>query len=137
MSGSSVDLGLWSLKTGLLSLRSVSSGQSVSFKWRGSPDDILVPADYDGDGYDEVAAWQRSNHTWYWRRAPNGPISEATFGTDTSIPVPWDYNHDGHLDLAYWEPVERKIFVSFNQGKSVDLIVPVPPNSLPAFVNMY
>ena len=101
------------------------------------PGDVLVPGDYDGDGYDEIAIWQQTNRTWYWRHAPEGPISQATFGTATGVPLPADYNHDGRLDLAYWEPGEGKIYVSFNLGRSVDLTIPVPPHSIPAFVNMY
>ena len=53
------------------------------------------------------------------------------------MPLPADYNHDGRLDLAYWEPGEGKIYVSYNLGRSVDLTIPVPPHSIPAFVNMY
>ena len=135
LDGSKGDLGLWSLKTGMLTLQSFWTGQKVSFKWGGRPGDVLVPGDYDGDGYDEVAVWQRSNQTWYWRHAANEAVSQATFGSATGVPIPWDYNHDGRLDLAYWEPSQGKIFVSFSQGKSVDLIVPVPPHSIPAFVN--
>jgi hypothetical protein len=137
LTGSAGDLGLWSLRTGMISLQSLTSGQKVSFKWGGRPGDILVNGDYDGDGYDEIAVWQRTNRTWYWRHAPDGPISQATFGSFTGIPVPADYNHDGRLDLAYWEPRQQKIFVSFTQGRSVDLVVPVPVHSIPAFVNMY
>ena len=135
--GSKGDLGLWCLKTGMVMLQSVSSGQKVTFRWGGRPGDVLVPGDYDGDGYDEIAVWQQTNRTWYWRHAPEGPISQATFGTVTGVPLPADYNHDGRLDLAYWEPGEGKIYVSYNLGRSVDLTIPVPPHSIPAFVNMY
>ncbi len=77
-----------------------------------------------------------THQTWYWRRAPDGPITQATFGTGTSVPLPADYDDDGSVDLAYWEPAERKIYVSFSRGASVDLVVPVPDRSIPAFVNM-
>ena len=118
-------------------LQSVSSDQKVTFRWGGRPGDVLVPGDYDGDGYDEIDVWQQTNRTWHWRHAPEGPISQATFGTATGVPLPADYNHDGRLDLAYWEPGEGKIYVSYNLGRSVDLTIPVPPHSIPAFVNMY
>jgi hypothetical protein len=137
LEGSAGDLGLWSLRTGMIALRSLTTGRLVSFTWGGHDDDILVNGDYDGDGYDEIGVWQRNSHIWYWRHAPDGAVSHVTFGTDTSIPVPADYNHDGRVDLAYWEPRQQKIFVSFTQGRSIDLTVPVPPHSIPAFVNMY
>jgi hypothetical protein len=137
LKGSTEDLGLWTLRDGMITLQSLNTGQKTTFKWGGRPGDILVPGDYDGDGYDEIGVWQRTNQTWYWRRAPDGPISQATFGTATGIPLPADYNHDGRLDLAYWEPRDHKIFVSYTQGRSVGLVIPVPSNSIPAFVNMY
>jgi hypothetical protein len=137
LEGSSGDLGLWSLMTGMITLQTLANGRSVTFTWGGRQGDVLVPGDYDGDGYDEIAVWQQVNHTWYWRHAPDGPIMHAVFGTDTSVPLPADYNHDGRLDLAYWEPGEGKIYVSYTRGRSVDLVIPVPEHSVPAFVNMY
>ena len=136
LNGSDGDLGIWSLMDGMLTLQTVASGESVSFRWGGTYGYTLVPGDYDGDGSDEIGIYNRADFTWYWRHAPDGTISSAGFGTKTSIPLPWDYNHDGHLDLAYWEPSEGKIFVSYTLGREVDLVVKVPPHSIPAFVNM-
>jgi hypothetical protein len=137
LKGSTADLGLWTLTAGTVMLQSVNTGEKTSFKWGGRVGDVLVPGDYDGDGVDEIGVWQRTNQTWYWRHAPDGPVSQATFGSATGVPVPADYNHDGRIDLAYWEPRDHKIFVSYSQGRTVDLTVPVPANSIPAFVNMY
>lgn len=137
LDGSAADLGLWSMKTGMVTLRSLSTGRLETFRWGGREGDVLVPGDYDGDGVDEIAVWQRTNTTWYWRDAPKGPISQATFGTATCIPVPADYDHDGRMDLAYWEPREGRIMVTFTEGRSVNLVVAVPPHSIPAFVNWY
>ncbi|MBK9063346.1 MAG: VCBS repeat-containing protein [Acidobacteria bacterium] len=120
-----------------MTLQTIATGKSVVFRWGGSRGFILVPGDYDGDGYDEIGVFNRGDLAWYWRQAPDGPISTAAFGSRTGIPVPYDYNHDGRLDLAYWEPREGKIYVSFSLGRSVDRIVQVPPHSIPAFVNMY
>jgi hypothetical protein len=137
LAGSRGDLGVWSIMNGTVTLQTIATGKSVAFRWGGSSGFILVPGDYDGDGYDEVGVFNRGDLTWYWRHAPDGPISQATFGSKTGIPVPYDYNHDGRLDLAYWEPREGRIYVSFTLGRSVDRIVQVPPHSIPAFVNMY
>ena len=137
LAGSRADLGLWSLGTGTVALQSIATGRRVDFKWGGRTGDVLVPGDYDGTGHDEIAVWQRTNHTWYWRNAPDGPVSQAVFGTDTSVPLPADYNGDGRLDLAYWEPSAGKIFVSYSHGRSIDLTISVPPHSIPAFVNLY
>ena len=137
LDGSRGDLGLWSLMDGMVTLKTIATGQSVSFRWGGTYGFILVPGDYDGVGHDEIAVYNQNDLTWYWSREPGGPATSAKFGTKTGVPVPWDYNHDGRLDLAYWEPGENKIYVSFDRGRSVGLIVKVPPHSIPAFVNMY
>jgi len=137
LEGSGGDLGLWSIRTGEIRLKSIATEREAIFEWGGLPGDIMVPGDYTGDGYDEIAIWQRHSQTWFWKRAPDGPIANATFGTETSIPLPADYNNDGLLDLAYWEPTDRKIFVSFDFGRSIGQTVKVPSNAIPAFVNMY
>ena len=136
LEGTRGDLGLWSLQSGTVTLMSLTTGQTVSFQWGGREGDVLVPGDYDGDGYYEIGVWQQTNRTWYWRRPPEGPISRATFGTQTCVPLPADYDHDGKLDLAYWEPSEGKIYVSFDRGRTIGLTLTVPPHSIPAFVNM-
>ena len=137
------ELAVWGLRTGDIVLQSVGSQTSHSFRWGGREGDVLVPGDYDGDGIDEIAVWQRTNATWYTFRpaegippAPEG-IFQSTFGTVTGIPMPADYDHDGRLDFAYWEPAAAEIYVSFDGGASVGLTLPVPPHSVPAFVNMY
>jgi hypothetical protein len=107
----------------------------LQFRWGGTAGDILVPGDYAGLGFDQVGVWNPNNQFWYWRVVPDGAITQFRFGTPTAIPVPADYNHDGVLDPAYWEPGENRIYVTFTRGRRVDLIVPVPPHSIPAFVN--
>jgi hypothetical protein len=135
LGGSRGDLGLWSQRTGMVTLRSVEGTQSASFSWGGAAGDVLVPGDYDGDGDDEIAVWQRQSRTWYWRGAEDATISSAKFGTETCLPVPWDYDGNGTLDLAYWEAAEGRIHVSFDRGASVGRVIAVPPGSIPAFVN--
>jgi hypothetical protein len=98
--------------------------------------DILAPGDYDGDGVDEVMLFRRSDSSWN-RRDAGGRLSTWTFGSPTAIPVPTDYDGDGALDLAYWEPAEREIRISLDHGQSIARTVVVPPDALPAFVNMY
>jgi hypothetical protein len=136
--GSKGDLGLWGQGSGVFVLRTLPDREAVVFKWgSGHPTDVLVPGDYDGDGMDEIGLWNRRNQFWYWRKPPAGPITQFRFGTPTSVPVPADYNHDGRIDAAYWEPAEGRIYVTFSSGRSTDLVIAVPPNSMPAFVNMY
>ena len=135
--GSNGDLAVWSPTTGEFTVRSIEGGQTESIKWGGRPGDVLLPGDYDGDGYDEIGIWQPHTNTWWVRSMPAGPNLQSGFGTETGIPLPADYDDDGRVDLAYWEPAEQSIYVSFDFGQSVGLTVPVPPHSIPIFVNMY
>lgn len=137
LEGSGGDLGLWNPTTGTVIVQSVTDGRRVEFHWGGRAGQILLPADYDGDGYDEIGLWDRSNQTWYWRNIAEATSTEAKFGTSTSIPVPEDFNHDGIVDLAYWEPTEGVIYVSYSQGRTVDFVLTMPADSIPAFVNMH
>jgi hypothetical protein len=135
--GSDADLGVRSRVNGAFAIQSLSSGQRLDFTWGLGPNEVLVPGDYDGDGYDEVGIWNETNLFWYWRSAPDGAITQFQFGVPGAVPVPFDYNHDGRLDPAYWVPSEAKIYVTFTRGKTVDRVIVVPPHSVPAFVNVF
>jgi hypothetical protein len=135
--GSTGDLAVWNRSNGVVTMQSLSTGSFAQFSWGGHPGEVLVPGDYDGDGYDEIAVWNGTNQFWYYRDVMGGSITRFRFGTATSVPVPADYNDDGRVDPAYWEPAARAIFVTFNQGRSIDRVIPVPPGAIPAYVNMH
>ncbi|MBT8420263.1 MAG: VCBS repeat-containing protein, partial [Gammaproteobacteria bacterium] len=135
--GSQGDLAVWSPVTGRFTVKSVQDSKSASINWGGRSGDIILPGDYDGDGYDEVGLWQPHTRTWWVRSMLQGTNRQFKFGTSSGIPIPHDYNDDGRLDLAYWEPFERKIYVSFDFGRSVGRTIEVPAYSLPIFVHMY
>lgn len=137
LSGSNGDLGIWNRRTGMLTLQSITSAQQISFKWGGFDREVLVNGDYNGDGFDEIGVYNGQNQFWYFRSASNPAITQFKFGTETAVPLPADYNHDGRIDPAYWEPRQNKIFVTFSGGRSVDLLITVPPHTIPAFVNMF
>jgi len=65
----------------------------------GMPGDIPVPADYDGDGRDEMAVFRPSEGLWIIYGRP--PVR---FGIPGDIPVPADYNGDGRADIAVFRP---------------------------------
>ncbi len=135
--GSHANLALWSPITGEFRMQNTPDKKIFSVDWGGRPHDVLLPGDYDGDGYDELGLWQPHSNSWWVKVMPSGPELHFTFGSSTGIPLPFDYDDDGRLDLAYWEPGDQKIYVSFDFGKSIGKTVDVPAHSIPIFVHMY
>jgi len=135
--GSTVDLAVWSPLNGRFKLKSAAGGNTFSMEWGGQEGDVLLPGDYDGDGYDEVGIWQPHSGTWWVRKLPLGPNLRFNYGTSSGVPVPADYDGDGRIDLAYWEPEKHTIYVSFDLGQSTGVTITVPPDSIPVFVQMY
>jgi hypothetical protein len=81
-----------------------SSGPHVQRLWGAtSLGDVIVPADYDGDGKSDFAVYR--NGIWYVSRNSGGDLN-FTWGLSTDIPVPADYDNDGKADIAVYRPTE-------------------------------
>ena len=80
----------------------------------GDPDDELVPADYDGDGEDELAIWRPADGNWVVRKITTDTWTQ--WGETGDIPVPADYTGDGKADFAVWRPRNGTWFVKGQAG---------------------
>jgi subtilisin family serine protease len=67
-------------------------------QWGGSGD-ISVPADYNGDGSNEIAVFRPSNGVWYFHGG-----GQTQWGGEGDVAVPADYNGDGSNEIAVFRP---------------------------------
>jgi hypothetical protein len=94
-----------------------SKSRQVMFTQFGSPDDVIVPGDYDGDGISDYAVFRnrvsKFDHSayWYWQRSTDGKVEMMPFGLTLDMPdlrdcpAPGDYDMDGATDLGVWRMV--------------------------------
>lgn len=92
-----------------------------------SATDVLVPADYDGDGIIDFGVWTPETGIWSIKRSSDNQAFSIQWGTTTvrsavsikDIPVPADYDGDGKADIAVWRP-ETGTWLVLNSSKNYD-----------------
>jgi len=96
----------------------VEKGNDYKIEQWGLNGDIPVPADYDGDGNDEICIWRPSEGNWYislanrsWTNKGNDYQIEQ-WGLFGDIPVPADYDGDGSDEICIWRPSEGNWYIS-------------------------
>ena len=99
-------------------------GSFSAYKW-GIDGDVRVPADYDGDGSNDVAVWRPSTGDWHILRTSDGATMSIKFGQTSlyrtggieDIPVPADFDGDGIADIAVWRPTDGKWYVLTSRSR--------------------
>jgi len=83
-----------------------NKGNDYQVEQWGTNGDIPIPADYDGDGADEICVWRPSNGNWYISLANRSwsnrgkEFQVVKWGNYSFTPVPADYKGDGITDIA-------------------------------------
>ncbi|HVF46194.1 MAG TPA: CHRD domain-containing protein [Pyrinomonadaceae bacterium] len=86
----------WSiLQTRSNTVRNVQWGLSTP-----AVDDLIAPADYDGDGVSDIAVFRRSTGFWYIIESSTGNPRYEQFGTTGDTVAVGDYDGDGRADLG-------------------------------------
>jgi hypothetical protein len=67
------------------------------------PNEIAVPADYNGDGKSDVATWSPTTGNWTMLLTTEGRAT-AQWGLPGDVPAPADYDGDGRAELAVFRP---------------------------------
>lgn len=86
------DAGVWTIRQ--------SGGSTITVN-HGTAGDLLVPADYDGDGSEDVAVFRPSTGQWLIKGSTAGDYT-VVWGTAGDVPVPGDYDGDGKDDQAVY-----------------------------------
>lgn len=104
--------GTWYTRT------SAEDGAFSAIRW-GLASDVLVPADYDGDGIVDAAVWRAENGTWYIQRSSDAKAFFIKWGSTAvhptgelpDVPVAADYDGDRKADIAIWRPDTGQWFI--------------------------
>ncbi|HEX8735883.1 MAG TPA: FG-GAP-like repeat-containing protein [Pyrinomonadaceae bacterium] len=95
------------------------SNQSFERQY-GAAGDQIVPGDYDGDGWQDLAVFRPTTGEWITRKiyldvcAPMDCAETVQFGANGDIPAPGDFDGDGKFDRAVFRPSGGDWYILFS-----------------------
>jgi hypothetical protein len=98
----------------------------------GEPGDLPVPADYDGDGREDLAVWRPSTGQWIIKPSSGIKLPDVRLGQPGDFPLTGDFDGDGLSDFSVWRPTTGEWFVHYANGKNAATVVLGGPGDRPA-----
>lgn len=129
---SPADLALFSPAKGVWYSNAGDACAFTAVRW-GTSDDVLVPADFDGDGTVDTAVWRKDTGTWMIRRSSDGgaDIIKPSSFVAGDVPVAADYDGDGKAERAIWRAATGQWMIENKKGSVSTILgiqgdIPVP-----------
>jgi len=98
------DASIWTASQSRWTYAKSGSGNEQGTFTFGRATDILVPADYDGDGVYDRAVFRPENGSWYYLGSANGDYRIIQWGQAGDIPVAGDFDGDNQADFVVFRP---------------------------------
>ena len=116
-----MDIATWNAANGKWKIQRSSDAITTTIVWGNrftksrANQDIPVPADFDGDGLDDMAVWRSTTGEWHILNSSKDDNWAAktivSFGVAGDVPVQADYDGDSKADLAFFRPSENRWYI--------------------------
>jgi predicted chitinase/murein DD-endopeptidase MepM/ murein hydrolase activator NlpD len=118
--GGADSLGWYRPADSVFSLRA-DGGSPLAATRFGSPGDIPLAVDHDGDGRDTIAVFRPSTSSFYVRDGRGRTLPPITFGIvgAGAVPIAGDWNGDGRDSLALYRPADAMFYFRDDLGRVV------------------